>query len=195
MALLEHYRPYGIRAAKVAAWDASAETWGTPVVVRNLQSITIKPVMDNDKMRIYGADEHALAIIVAEELEMEFGGIDSEADEIMTGRTATDSGSGASETRRRKTEGGEDLPYFGMAVQIAVDGGGDIHVYFPRVKLKSLLGIEMAKENKFAIPKVTADVLRLRLDDGTTMYPVRDEVEHKVATALTSDFNTAFVEL
>lgn len=194
MTLLDFYRPYLINAAKVASWDPVAETWGTPVAVPNLQSFTKKPVTDNDLMKIYGVNEHALSVLAGEELEVEIGGLSSASDAIMTGRQATSSGSGDSETRKRRNQGGGNLPYFGWALQILTDGGGDIHLFYPRLKLRSLFPIEMAKDSKFVVPKVTIDVLRLRLEDGT-LYPISDEVEHKVATSLTSDFNTAFLSL
>lgn len=193
MGLLDHRRYYQVSAAAFAAWQPDSETWATPVSATHLQSITLSPVLDTDSLKVYGAEEHGLAVVTAYEVALEFGGVTSAIDAILTGRSVTVEGSGASQTRRRQSVGGESLPYFGMALQVLADGG-DLHLYLPRVQVRSLVGLALAAESQFARPTVTARAYRLRLVDGT-LYPVLDELEHATPTALPTDFNAALVAL
>lgn len=193
MGLLDHRRYYQVSAAAFAAWQPDSETWATPVAATNLQSITLSPVLDTDTLKIYGAEEHGLAVVTAYDVALEFGGVTSAIDAILTGRTVTVEGSGASQTRRRQSIGGESLPYFGMAVQVLADGG-DLHLYLPRVQMRSLVGLALSADSQFARPTVTARAYRLRLVAGT-LYPVVDELEHATPTALPANFNTALAAL
>lgn len=190
MGLLEHRRYYQVSAAAFAAWQTATETWDTPVAADHLQSITISPVLDTDTLKVYGAEEHGLAVVAAYDVALEFGGVTSAIDAILTGRAVTVSGTGSSQTRRRQSLGGDPLPYFGLALQVLADGG-DLHLYLPRVQVRSLVGLALAADSQFARPTVTARAYRLRRVDGT-LYPVLDELEHATPTALPANFNTAF---
>lgn len=194
MAILDWRVNYRAIAAKAAGWDASAETWNTPVAMPNLGAISLTPIMENDERNVYGARERFLSVLVGVEVSLEFTGKDEPSAAEMTGFTSTTTGSGASEVRKTRFTGGTNLPYFGLAVQIEADDGGDVHLYIPYLKLDSLLAMEMQSENKFVIPTVTAKAGRLRLANGN-LYPVYDEIEHPSLTTLTSDFNTDFLVL
>jgi hypothetical protein len=160
------------------------------VAVPNLQGIKITPTMDNDEMRGFGSLEHLLAVLVGAEVELDFGGIDKDTEVVMTGFASSSSGSGASEQRSTRYEGADNLPYFAYQVQIIADDEGDGHILLPRMKLDSLLPLEIAKENKFAMPNVKAKAVRLRKADNS-LYPVFDFIEHATVTALSSTFTMA----
>jgi hypothetical protein len=194
MALLQWNRQYQVKAAKIAAFDADAETWGTPVTIQNLQAFSMTPVVDNDTMSVYGVNEHFLAVLKGVELSLDFGGVQRNVAAIMTGFTASSSGSGDNEQRTTRNEGGANMPYFGLAVQIKDDKGGDVHVYFPRLKARMPHSLQLNAESQFVVPNITCDGGRLTKSDDS-QYPIYDEIEHATETALPTDFNTDFEAL
>jgi hypothetical protein len=192
--MLNFSKLYGVREARVGTYLPATELWDTSVDVPNLQAIKVTPSADNDEMMVYGGKEHGLAVIVGCEVTLDFAGIADTVVAAMTGISSSSSGSGASETRTRRLEGGDNLSYFGLMVKILADDGGDLHLYFPRCQLQSYFPLQMDKENKFLVPNVTAMAYRLRKEDGS-LYPVIDMIEHATATSLATDFNSAFTAL
>lgn len=195
MPIADFTRPYGIKAASVAAWDEAAETWGTPVIVPNLMGATFTPTMSNDEMNIYSSVEHLLSVLAGGELSLDLGGIATAAYNVMTGLTSDESGSGAGEVRDTAYIGGFNMAYFGIIYALDTDGVSDMHYHLPRVKLDSFAELAAVAESEFVKPNITAKAARLRLADGVTLYPILRTIEHIVSTAIPSDFNVAFAPL
>lgn len=194
MAILSFRRYYKAESARIAAWLPATETWDASVAIPNLQGFKLEPDSDDDTMPIYGVNEHGLSVFKGGSVELDFGGIDRTTANIMTGLTSTSAGSGASETRTTRHEGGKNNPYFALAIQVPADDGGDVHLLLPKLQLTGRMAMEIAKESKFIVPNISAQILRLRLADGS-LYPLYDEVEHAVNTALESDFSVALTAL
>ena len=194
MSLLSFNRWYRTSGARVGKWLPGTETWDTSVAIPNLQGIMIKEVFDTDHMKIFGAEEHGLAVPTALDITLKFGGIDNTSANVMTGRSSTESGSGDSEQRTTRHEGGADLGYFGLIAAIAGQGGSDLHALIPRIKCMDDFDLELDGDNKFILPDITARGYRLRLADNS-LYPLMDAVEHAVATAIETDFAAAFTAL
>lgn len=194
MAILNFRRFYKAESARIAAWLPATETWDTSVDVPNLQGIKLEPESDEDTMPVYGVNEHGLSVFKGGKVELDFGGIDRTVSNIMTGLTSTSAGSGASETRTTRHKGGVNNPYFALCVQIPADDGGDVHLLLPKLQLSGRMAMEIAKESKFIVPNLSAQILRLRKANGD-LYPLYDEVEHAAMTTLEPDFATAFTVL
>ena len=185
--MLEWSRPYAVREAYVYAYDEAVETWGTGVLLRNLISFKCTPIHDTDRLPVYGRDEKGLSVLRGGDIELELGGIQSDADAIMTGRTASLSGSGATEIRQRRVYSDRSLPYFALAVAYKIQGIGDAHAYFPNLMLPSLMAVEAAEAAKFVRPKVTAMMFGLTQDDGTK-YDLYYDPEFAAQKALVTDW-------
>jgi len=192
--MLDFRKWYRAHGAVVGQYSPATEMWNTGVAVPNLQGIQIAPMMENDEKNSYGSREHLLSVFVGLEVTLDFVGTHDPSVTEMTGFSSTSSGSGASETRRRRKQGGQNLPYFGLIVGIEAEDEGDVHLIIPYVKLDSLLGLEVAAENQFVVPNVTAKAARLRLADNT-LLDLYNELEHATLTAPATDLDTAFADL
>lgn len=176
---------------KVAAWTDATEQYGTPVVSKALQSVEMEPIMATDEGRVGGAVEHSLAIIEGFELTLSELGFDIATMAIMTPMTHALSGSGVSGRRTLTIPTGSNFPYFGMIARIALDGGGQLHVGFPRCKVMNHFAIDAAESGEFSIPEIEITAARLRLsDDSTKNAVVMDFFAQE--TAISSDFNVWF---
>lgn len=176
---------------KVAAWNDNTEQYGTPVTSKALQSTEIEPVMATDEGRVGGAIEHLLSIIEGCELTLSELGFDVATMAVMTNMTHSLSGSGESGRRTLTIPTGKNFPYFGLIVRIELDGGGQLHVSFPRCKAMSHFAIEAAESGEFSVPEVEITAARLRLSSGTLKNAIGMDF-YAVETAISSDFNTWF---
>ena len=194
MALVNLRKMYRVDTALVAAYDPSTEQWDTAVAVPNLKGLQINPVHTTDNFMVYGAEEDGLSVLTACEIVMDFSGYDVPSANEMTGQTSTTAGSGDTEVRTTRNVAGSALHHFGLSARIVAKEGGDAHILVPFMYLPSLMALNMAESNKFVVPSITARAQRLRLSDDS-LYPIWDQVEHAVVTALETDFNTAFTAL
>lgn len=193
--MLEFYRPYRVAAANIWPYDSALETWGTYLALRNLSSFTATPQVDTDTMMVYGAIEHVLSVNTGFDLECMFGGLQQDAIDLITGRTRQESGAGDTEVWRGTSQDGDNKPYFAMAVQLSVDaGGGDVHVYFPRVKLFGDMPVELSENNAFVKPQVTFKAARLRMENQT-LYDSYIWKRYAVVTTLPTVFATAIAAI
>lgn len=187
--MLEWFKPYGVKSAYVYAYSESGGTWGTGVRLSNLSSIKLQPKNDVDRLGVYGRDEKGLSVVRGGDVELQFGGMQSDADAIMTGRTVSTSGSGATEIRHSGIHD-DSFPYFAMAVQLKTKNDiGDMHLYFPTLMLDSLFPIEIAEEAKFVRPSVKAMLFGLTNPSGQR-FRLWYEPQFATQTALTSAFLT-----
>lgn len=180
--------PYLCRAMSVASWNSTAETYGTPASVSNLQGVSIDPQHDNDELKILGAIEETLSVLTSMDLSVSFGGVDWPTMAIMSG---TDDESSGGATHRNNDAGGTNMPYFGAWFAFPLSGGREAHVGLPKCQLQSRIPLDVSEQNQFAIPEIDVKAMRLRLADGTT-YDVRFWQEYDAETALPTDFGTAF---
>lgn len=189
MSYLNFERPYGVRLASAAKYDPVTESWGTPVVVANIQTVEFTPEMVNTQGNVYGATEAMISYMRALDVTIAMLGIDAEADEVVSGRTSTSSDP---IKRRRKTEARKQLPYVGWWFALDADNGLDLHVGVPYMRLNTYPPLAVDGDGNIVAPNVGAKAGRLRLSDKTSLYPVYDEKLYDAETALPTDFNTAF---
>ncbi len=187
--MLEWFKPYGVASAYVYPFNEVAATWGTGVKVRNLISFKLTPVQDTDRLGVYGRDEKGLSVVRGADIELEFGGIQSDVDAIMTGRTVSLSGSGTTEIRHSGIDD-DSFPYFALTLQLKTKNDiGDAHVYCPTLMLNSLMPLEIAEKAVFNRPKVTAMLFGLSTEAGLR-YRLWYEPQFATKTPLTTAFLT-----
>lgn len=170
---------YNVRAAKIWPWTQSTETYGTGVALNQLRGISIEMQYDTDELKVLGAVEETLAVAVSAEGVLRMAGFEDGLWDMI----GTDDSSSGADTHINNEDGGDDAPYFGLAVAIALKGGGDKHVYLPKVQLQKSVDIDLGEDNQFLIPDLDYKAMRLRLASGTT-YPVRKSFTKATATAL-----------
>lgn len=99
----------------------------------------------------------------AVEASLEAGGISLEAYALMTGRTATESGTTPTRTNTLSGSGAERFPYFKIYGKSLGDGEGDVHVKLHKCKLTSGLEGNLA-DGEFVMSNVGSIVC---IDDGS----------------------------
>ncbi len=180
--------PYSVVAAKVARWTESSATYtATAVAMASLQGFDFKPNRATDKRFSFGKTEGMISIEEDIELKLNITGMDYPAMTEMTGRGVTDSGSGAMQYSDL-VGGGAGFSYFGFAVALPVDSGGQMHLYCPFVKLNDDIWNISAERNKFVVSEVNATAMTLRLTSSTVLVQGR-LVRWPAPTALPVDFN------
>jgi len=188
---LERTYPYSVRAASVAAFNRTTESYGTPVATTNIQSASFDPEHDTDSIRELGRRTRMLSVPMGATMTLTFAGFDWDSLAIMTGISSTDSGSGASAERDNKlVGGGSGLPYFGLILAMPADEGQEVHLHLPWVKLEKAPPLD-PEQNQFAIPEIDAMIGVLVLNDGTAFEIVNYKV-YGQETTIPTDFDTAF---
>jgi hypothetical protein len=180
--------PYSVVAARVSRWNQQTQTYTNPsVAMASLQGIDFKPNRATDKRYSFGKTEGMLSILEDIEIKLNVTGMDYPAMTEMTGRTVTDSGSGALQTSDFNAGGG-GFSYFGISVAMPSDNGGQIHLLCPYVMLNDDIWNITAERNKFVVSEVTATGMTLRLSNNTILLPGR-LVRFPAPTALETNFN------
>lgn len=192
MAQLEFGVPYLARAASLAQWSVSAETYGTPAAMQYLNTFQGKKLRASDRLPVGGANEHLLSVVEGAELTVKNAGIDLPILRIIQNINDTLSGSGDAAVRTFDFEGGDDDPYFGFIVALPIQGGSELHIGYRRCKVMEG-GLDMNAEPnaKYTIPEMKIEAARLRLSDGTVKGLLRWK-HYAVETAVSTNFNTWF---
>ncbi len=167
-------KPYGLREVKVVR--------GTTVVT--LPAAQKLGFAENIRSEELQGDDKLAALVgfsEAVEWELEAGGISLEALAVMTGRAATQIGSGNNRRLRMNASGGQAFPYFTIYGRSMGDAGDDIHVKLFKCKLSEISG-EFAGGG-FFVTSCTGTAI----DDGTGIYQfAQNETAAAIATGVPS---------
>lgn len=129
----------------VAAYNITANTYGTPASMAVGQTLEVESDHDTDKLAGYGAYRRLLSVAKGAKLKFGGGGIDSNVVAILAGATNSTSGTTPNQRRRQLfSAGGGGLPYFGVIGVAATDDGG-----------LALIGLQCCKLDKY--PTIKAD--------------------------------------
>lgn len=129
----------------VAAYNITANTYGTPVSAALGQTLDIDPEHDTDKLPAYGVTGRLLSVTRGAKIKIGHGGVDVDFLAVTGGVSNYTSNLTPNQRRRtRYPAGGAGLPYFGAIGVTATDDGGIAAV-----------GLQACKLDKF--PKFTAD--------------------------------------
>lgn len=166
---------FGLADVKIASWT-SAGTYGTPVDVMSVQMMGV--TMQMVQAQLTGDDQitATAARAIGGTVQVRFGGINIDALEVLTGKTATT----ISSVEQLQIEGGDRMPYVGLIGKALVEeGSGDIWVYVPKAKIMSDFTIAMLEYGAFAIPEVTLQLV------GDGSYGIVNLVSHPTDLAIT----------
>jgi len=128
-------KPFGLRDIKLT--NMAGDTQEDLPAARTLQF--------TERIRsgeLTGDDSIKAVVAFAEGLEwsLESGGISLEAYALMTGRTATESGTTPTQTNTLTGAAQDTFPYFKIYGKSVGDGDDDVHVLIYKAKLMSIEG-------------------------------------------------------
>lgn len=169
---------FGIRDAKVAENNGDG-TFGEMQDVPSVQLLgvqlnTVNATLEGDDTE---TDTHAKA--VSANMTIRFGSISLEVLEIITGKELMESGDTPNRVRAM-TFDGLNFPYFAVCGKTeATSGGGDTHMFVPRVKIMEGFQVQM-QYGQYVIPELTAKATR---DSEFTAAPnvIFIPIEHETA--------------
>ena len=120
---------YTLTDCVVAAYNPTANTYGTPAALAHGQVVEVEPEADQDKLRSYGAYARGLSVLIGAKLKVKHGGIDFSVLAILTGMSNYTSGLTPNQVRTSDVDaGGQGLPRFGLLGVAATDDGGNLVV-------------------------------------------------------------------
>ena len=181
---------YTLTSLIVAAYNPTANTYGTPEMIADGQMLGVEPEADNDKLRGYGQNRRGLSVVIGAKVSFKAGGIDFSALSLMCNVVNTTTGASGSQVRRTPmVGGGNGLPYFGAIGVGAVDGGGVAVIGVPMIKLDTYPKYELNGEtNKFILWETAGYAF---IPSGLT-YPYVLEEHETAATWVPPTTGSAF---
>jgi hypothetical protein len=116
---------YTLSKLAVAAYNITANTYGTPATLALGQEMDVDSEADNDKLASYGRNIRLLSVIKGGVIKLGTGGISFAGLVIVAGITSAESGSTPNQARKATfPAGGAGLPYFGAIGESPTDDGG-----------------------------------------------------------------------
>lgn len=161
--------PFGLNQIKFVK-DAAV------VTLPAAQTMTFTPrllggeLKGNDSIVAVGAAAEAL------EWSLENGGLPLDAIALVTGWTATESGSTPSKINTLTARAGTAFPYFKIYGKVLGTGGDDVHVKVFKAKLTGNIDGQFSY-GEFYVVKMSG----IAVDDGTALYQV---VQNETAATL-----------
>lgn len=128
-------KPFGLRDVKLTNMAGT-----TQVDLPASQKLSVTPKIESGELHGDDVLTGVVSIVSHFEWELEAGGISLEAVALMTGTTATASGTSPSETTTVNFDAGDALPYFKIYGRSLGEGSDDIHVKLYKCKLTELEG-------------------------------------------------------
>ncbi len=163
-------RPFGLKEVKLVGTS-------TPVTLTASQTMSFSPRMLGGELK--GCDKivSVAASVEALEWSLEEGGIPLAALSILTGWTATTSGSTPTQINTMKMLAGTAMPYFKIYGKSLGDAGDDVHVKIWSAKLTGNIEGQFA-HGEFYVTKMTG----MATDDGVN--GLADVVLNETAASL-----------
>jgi hypothetical protein len=128
-------KPFGINDIKLTSMDGGAQ-----VNLPYERTLQFSERLVSGELRGSGKTVAVVSEADAVEFSLEAGGIPLEAYALMSGRTATESGTTPNRVNTLSGDGATRFPYFKIYGKSLGDGDGDVHVKLWKCKLTS--GIE-----------------------------------------------------
>lgn len=165
-------KPFGIRDIKITDISGS-----TQVDLPSSQTLTFR---ERGKSGELSGDDKTSALVSRADViewELEAGGISLEAYALMTGRTATSSGSTPNRTNTLTGEATEQFPYIKIYGKAIGDGSDDIHVKIWKAKVMGPLEGSF-QDGEFFVSQCSG----VGIDDGSN--GIFDIVQNETAANL-----------
>lgn len=166
-------KPFGINDIKLTNIAGS-----TQVDLPNERTLTFSENVVTGSMRGSGKTVAVVTELDYVEASLEAGGISLEAFALMTGRTASESGTTPSRVNTLTGSGAERYPYFKIYGKSLGDSTDDIHVKLFKCKLTAGLEGQFA-DGEFFLTNIGSIIC---IDDGTN--GVYDLVQNETADDL-----------
>jgi len=166
-------KPFGIYDIKLTNIAGT-----TQVDLPYAQTMQFTERLVSGELRGDGKTVAVVSEVDALEASLEAGGISLEAYALMTGRTATESGTTPTRTNTLTGSGAERFPYFKIYGKSLADGDDDVHIKLFKCKLTN--GLEGALgDGEFMMSNVGSIIC---IDDGSN--GVWDIVQNETADDL-----------
>lgn len=172
----DHSKTYGLADLKIA--PLTAEEPGTLVDVPGIRSLEVTLTTDSDELRGDGKVISVTDKGQGAEWSAEEGGFSMAAFEIITGKTATDSGTTPAQVSRIDIFSDDRRPYFFLMGQALDDAIGDVQVILWKAKATGNIGLSFADEN-YLTPGFEGVAVGLTADDLLASI-----LQHETATAI-----------
>lgn len=153
-------KPFGLRNVVLVSADGTQY-----VALPAAQTLSFGERVVSDELVGNDAVSAVVSIADAVEWELEAGGISLEAYALMTGRTATESGTTPSRANTLRGRAQAAFPYFKIYGKAISDGADDIHVKIPKAKVTDTIEGELAN-GKFWVTKCKG----VAVDNGTYLW-------------------------
>lgn len=167
---------FGLEDVKIATYNAT-DDYATAVDIPSVQ--LMGTVMQMVSAQLEGDDKitDSHSQVIGGQVRIRFGSVSMAALEVLLGIASTPSGPNLQD--HIKISAGTDMPYFGICGKMsATQGGGDLHVFLPKVKIMEDVTLAQAEYGNYLIPEVACQAV----DDDT--YGVINLIEHSTDTAI-----------
>ncbi len=166
-------KPFGLHEVKL-------KSGATVVTLPVAQKLTVKERVRGGELSGDDKISAVVAISEAADWELEAGGIDLDAYALLTGRTASESGTTPNQTNTLSLGGAKSYPYITIFGKSLGDNGDDIHVKIYKAKVMELSG-EFA-DNAFYVTKCTG----VAVADSASSDKIMDFIQHETATSIST---------
>ncbi|MFP4344254.1 MAG: hypothetical protein ACLFU8_06150 [Anaerolineales bacterium] len=166
-------KPFGLHDLKLTNMAGDSQ-----VDLPYAQTLQFKERLVSGELRGDGKTVAVVSEVDAVEASLEAGGISLEAYALMTGRTASESGSTPNRVNTLTGSGAERLPYFKVYGKSLGDGDDDVHVKLYKCKLTDGLEGNLA-DGEFLMSNAGSIIC---IDDGTN--GIWDIVQNETADDL-----------
>ena len=164
-------KPFGLRDVKITNMAGD-----TQVDLPAARTLSFTERIRSGELSGDDALKAIVAFAEAVEFSLESGGISLEAYALMTGRTATESGTTPSQTNTLSGAAGDVFPYIKIYGKSIGDGDDDLHVKLWKAKLTSIEG--SFGEGEFFVTSASG----VAMDDGSN--GIWDIVQNETAASL-----------
>jgi hypothetical protein len=164
-------KPFGMR--QIVVVNAGGTAYATLPAAQTLkfgERVVSEELPGNDQVNA------VVSIADAVEWELEHGGISLEAYALLTGRTATESGTTPTRSYTLAARAGAAFPYVQIRGKAIGEGIDDIHVKLPKAKITGNIEGEFS-QGKFFVTKCKG----IAIDNGSNMW---EWVQHETAATL-----------
>jgi hypothetical protein len=164
-------KPFGLRDIKLTDIGSTSQ-----VDLPASQTLEFGERVRSGELTGDDAVKAVVAFAEAVEWSLEAGGISLEAYALMTGRTATESGTTPSQTNTLTGSAGDAFPYFQVYGKSLGEGDDDVHVKLWKCKLTEISG--NFAEGEFFVTQASG----IAIDDGSN--GIWDIVQNETAEDL-----------
>lgn len=180
MSLFDFGAPeFGLYDAKIAVLDTSDDTYATAVDVPSVQALMGDLQTVNDQLEGDDKITDTHANVISAQVSLRFGTVDLDVLDVLMNDDREDSGSEPNQYSKLDIGDGSKFQYFGLCGKInATQGGGDTHVWFPKVKVMEGFSIGF-EYGQYSIPELSCQAI---VDANGTLMKI---IRHETAEAIT----------